>query len=107
MDGDSKDVAAGPDIDADANARRKRSQEPSDTASGDDVSMADNPIINPEYWVGGPSPAFTVPVTAPTSSPASPSRDDRISDLLQRLEEATKELERSSTALERARRTRR
>jgi|HubBroStandDraft_6_1064221.scaffolds.fasta_scaffold712047_2 hypothetical protein len=64
------------------------------------------PTTNPDFSVPILNPAFTQ-ASPPPPQPPDARRDARIRDLEQRLEEATKRMERGAEALERARKTRR
>lgn len=73
-----------------------------DVAPGQTSLDVDAPTVNPEFSEPGPNPAFTEATTPPSTAPLA--GDDRILELEQRLEAATKRIENGAAVLERARR---
>jgi hypothetical protein len=67
----------------------------------------DTPTTNPDFSVPVLNPAFTQASSPPPPPPPDVQRAARIRELEERLEEATRRIERGAEALERARRIRR
>jgi hypothetical protein len=76
-----------------------------DTSTDREALNGGVPITNPDFSVPVLNPAFTQ-ASPPPAQPLEAQRVVRIRELEQRLEQATKRIERGAEALERARNTR-